>query len=183
MRCLATLIIAMLMLSGCETFSIPQYPVSQRNTAAIKNTVMTGNVHSLAVGEFTAANPGQFELRCGMNKLIKMPNNLPYEKYIREALIDELKKAGAYSLDQIEAARVITGHLESFTLNNDEGNWLIKLTITFKSGQAFTVSERFEYDELTCERAASNMIPAIQELINKIITHPVFQQKMGVEAG
>jgi hypothetical protein len=183
MRCLGILIIAGFMLSGCETFPIPQYSLSQQNTMALKNTMMMGHVSSLAVGEFNAANPGQYELRCGMNKLIKMPNSTPYEKYIREALIDELKKADAYSLDQIEADRVITGQLDTFKLDSDTDSWVIKVTISFKSGQVFTVSETFENDGRSCERAAATLIPAVQELIHKIITHPVFQSRMGVSAG
>lgn len=183
MRCLGILIVAIFMLSGCETFSARQYSLSQQNIATIKNTMMMGHVSSLAVGEFTAANPGQFELRCGINNLIKMPHNTPYEKYIREALIAELKNADVYSLDQIEAGRVITGHLDTFKLDSDTGSWVIKVTISFKSGEAFTVTETYEHDEISCERAASTLVAAVQELIHKIITNPAFQSKMGVDAG
>ena len=180
MRCLGILIVAIFTLSGCETFSVHQYSLSQQNTATIKNTIlMTGQLTSLAVGEFTASNPGQFELRCGINNLIKMPRNTPYEKYIREALIEELKKAGVHSLDQIEAGRVITGNLDTFKLDSDTGDWVIKITITFKSGESFTVSETYEHNEISCEEAASSLVTAVQELIHKIITHPVFQSKMG----
>lgn len=183
MRCLGTLLIAVFMLSGCETFTVQQYSLSRQNSIEIRNTMMLGHVPSLAVGEFTASNPGQFELRCGYNNLIKMPNDTPYEKYIRSALIDELKKADAHSLDQIEAGRVITGNLDTFKLDSDSGSWVIKVTISFKSGESFTVTEVYEHDEMSCERAASTLVPAVQQLIHKIITNPVFQKKMGVEAG
>jgi hypothetical protein len=183
MRCLGILIITIFMLSGCETFSVRQYSLSQQNTVAIKHTLMAGDISSLAVGEFTASNPGQFELRCGFNHLIKMPHNTPYEKYIRDALIDELKKADAYSLDQIEAGRVITGHLDTFKLDSETGSWVIKVTISFKSGEVFTVTENYEHDEISCEQFASTLVPAVQELIQKIITDPVFLSKMGGNQG
>ena len=183
MRCLGILIVTLLILSGCETFPVQQYSLSQENIAAIKQTMRSGHVSSLAVGEFTATTPGQFELRCGFSQLIKMPHNMPYEKFIREAFINELKKAGAYSLDQIEAARVITGHLDTFKLDSDSGSWIIKLTIEFKSGEVFTVTENYQHDEISCQRAASTLVPAIQDLIQKIITNPVFQSKMKSAAG
>jgi hypothetical protein len=178
MRHLGILILTVFVLSGCETFSAHQYSLSRENTAMIKHTMQTGHVSSLAVGEFTATNPGQFELRCGFNHLIKMPHDMPFEKYIREALIDELKEADAYSLDQIEAGRVITGHIDTFALDKDSGSWIIKVTIKFKSGEDFTVTENYQHDVVSCERAASTVVPAIQELIQKIITDPVFQSKM-----
>ena len=183
MRCLGILIVAILMLPGCETISIHQYSPSQANTVAIRNAMLMGDISSLAVGEFTASYPGSFEARCGINNLIRMPRNTTPEKYIRDALINEIKNADAYSLDQIEAGRVITGNLDRFLLDNDSGSWIIKVTISLNTGDVFTVSETYEHDEMSCERAAATLAPAVQELIHKIVSHPAFLRKMESDPG
>jgi hypothetical protein len=171
---------AIFLLAGCETFSVHQYVLSPENTVAIKNTMSEGKITSIAVGEFTAAYPGQFEMRCGMNKQIRMPNRIPFEKYIREALINELKKADAYSLDQIEAGKVISGYVDKINSNSAMGGWDIEITSTFKSGEFFTVSETYPQNGDSCEQTAAALVPAVQELIHKIVTHPTFQSKVGI---
>jgi hypothetical protein len=173
---------AVLLLAGCETFSIHNYSLSNKNTDAIISAMNTGRVSSIAVGEFSASSPGQFELSCGTNKQIRTPQHIPFEKYVREALIAELKKADAYSLDQIEADRVITGHLDKFRFNADSGGWDIDLTIRFRSGESFTVTESYLIDSTSCQDITAAALPAVQDLIYKVITHPTFQKKMGVTA-
>ena len=175
MRRLGILIAAIFLLAGCETFSIQKYSLSPVNTDAIKGAMSSGQVSSFAVGEFTAASPGHFEMRCGINGLVRTPQHIPFEKYIREAFIDELKQAGAYSLDQIEAGGVITGHLDKIEMNSDNGSWDIDLTIKFKTGAYFTVSESYQYEGASCEQTSAALVPAVQALIHRIITHPTFQ--------
>jgi hypothetical protein len=174
------LLLAVFMLAGCETFTFQQYSLSQRNIQIIRETMVSGGVSSIAVGEFTAASPGHFEIECGMNGQIRTPQDIPFEKYIREAFIDELKKADAYWLDQIEAGRVITGYLDNVKINSTTGSWDFKLIIKFKSGESFTVFESYPLDDVSCEQSAAAFVPAVQELIYKIITHPVFREKMGL---
>ena len=182
MRGLGIAVVALVMLAGCETFAVHQYPLSQRNIATIKRTMSVGEASSIAVGEFTAAAPGQSEISCGMNGQIRTPQQIPFEKYIRQAFIDDLKKADAYSLDQIEAGRVITGYLDNIKINAKDGSWDIKLIIHFKSGETYTVLESYQIEDASCEQSAAAFIPAIQELIYKIITHPTFREKMGLVA-
>jgi len=178
MRCVGILIVAIFMLSGCETVAVHQYSSARENTAAIQNAMIKGNISSLAVGEFTSSYPRPFESRCGFNNLIKLPNNTPPEKYIRDALIVELKRAGGYSLDQIEAGRVITANLDRFTLDNDSGTWIIQVTISINTGDVYTVSENHVNQEVSCEGAAAGLVAATEELIYKIVTHPAFQRRV-----
>ena len=180
MRYLGILAVAAFLLTGCETFAIHNYSLSNKNTDAIITAMNAGEVKSIAVGEFSASSPGQFEMTCGMNKQIRTPRHTPFEKYVREALIAELKKADAYSLDQIEAGKVITGHLDKFRFNSDTGGWDINLIITFKSGESFTVSESYLIDDTSCQQVTATAVPAVQDLIYKVITHPIFQKKMGM---
>jgi len=182
MRALGISVLTFFLLAGCETFSIHDYPLSQRNIETIKTTMTSGDVSSIAVGEFTAASPGHSVITCGMNGEIQTPRQISFEKYIRDALIDELKKANAYSLDQIEAGRVITGYLDNIKINSRKGSWDIKLIIRFKSGESFTVLESYPLEDVSCEQSTVAFVPAVQDLIHKIITHPVFRQKMGLSA-
>ena len=183
MRFLGILIVALFMLSGCETLQVDQYSASQQNIAAIRNAMIKAGIDTLAVGEFTSAYPNPFESRCDFNSLVRIPHNIPPEKYIRNALINELKDTGVYSLDQIEAGRVITAHLDRFLLDNDNGKWLIVITVSLNTGDVYTVTETYEFDVITCERAASSLMPAIQDLIYKIVTHPAFQRRIDNPAG
>jgi hypothetical protein len=182
MKGLSTCLLASLLLAGCETFSFHQYSLSRQNIETIKRTMAEGDVSSIAVGEFTAAAPGRTEIMCGVNSQIKTPQQISFEQYIREALIDELKRADAYSLDQIEAGRVITGYLDNIKLNSGNGSWDFKLIIRFKSGESFTVNESYLFDGTSCEQSTAAFIPAVQDLIHRIITNPLFREKMGLTA-
>ena len=173
-------ILALILLVGCETFTFHQYSLSQRNIDTIRETMALGGVSTLAVGEFTATRPGQSEIGCGLNGEISTPQEVTFVKYIREAIIDELKKARVYSLDQIEAGRVITGNLNSVKLNTGSGSWDINMTITFKTGKSFTVAESYQFDDVSCEQSAAAFNPAVQELIYKIFTNHTFRENLGV---
>ena len=180
MRGIAISVFALLVLAGCETFSFHQYSMSQRNIDAIKRTMANAGVSTLAVGEFNAAAPGRSDITCGINGQIRTPQQVPFEQYIREAFIDEIKKANVYSLDQIEADRVITGYLDNIKLDSNNGNWDFKLIITFKSGKSFTVMESYPFEGSTCEKSAAAFNPAVQDLIFNTINHPVFRQDLGL---
>ena len=173
-------ILALILLVGCETFTFHQYSLSQRNINTIRKTMALGGVSTLAVGEFTATRIDQSGVDCGLNGEIRTPQQVTFVKYIREAIIDELKKAKVYSLDQIEAGRVITGNLNSVKLNTSSGSWDINITITFKTGESFTVAESYQFDDVSCEQSAAAFNPAVQELIYKIFTNPTFRENIGV---
>ena len=175
-----SILVLILLLVGCETFTFQQYSLSQRNIDTIRETMALGGVSTLAVGEFTATRPSQSEIGCGLNGEISTPQEVTFVKYIREAIIDELKKARVYSLDQIEAGRVITGNLNSVKLNTGSGSWDINITITFKTGKSFTVAESYQFDDVSCEQSAAAFNPAVQELIYKIFTNPTFRENFGV---
>ncbi len=180
MRGVAISVFALLALAGCETFSFHQYSMSQRNIDAIKQTMAEAGKSTLAIGEFNAAASGLSNVDCGINGQIRTPHQVPFVQYIRDALIDEVKKANAYSLDQIEADKVITGYLDNIKLNSSNGSWDFKLIITFKSGKSFTVMESYPFDGSSCEQSAAAFNPAVQDLIFNIINHPVFREELGL---
>ena len=97
-----------------------------------------------------------------------------YAQFIRNALLTELKFGAIYS----ETAPVtISGRLDkvdnSTALSTD---WTFEVTISSSKGKSITILENYNYNgsvvgtaSSTCGAAASAFVPAVQNLIEKII--------------
>jgi hypothetical protein len=90
--------------TGCSSYAVAKYGVSVENVSTLR---ALGD-EKINVGAFGAAKPGQTAIMCRAVGPVRTPDGGPFEEYIRKALIDELRVAGAFS----DAASVtLTGHL------------------------------------------------------------------------
>jgi hypothetical protein len=126
--------------------------------------------HGIGVGRFKMARD-PVELSFAPGARVETPGGESFATYLREALVSELKTAGVYS----EAAPVtLTGVVESiqFSHSSQQGEWQIVLTVYSSSGISVQVEERHS----SGERPPEAFMPAVQELIAKLVHDPRFRE-------
>lgn len=171
-RNLLTIIVLSLVLSGCSTYAANRYSISVDNVTALK-TISGAQIN---VGQFTATKPGLTEIMCRGVGPIKSPDGETFENYIRKAFLDELKIAGLYSGS---SSITLTGNLDFIDFSSNSGTWNLAATIKSSNGRLISVSENYPYTtsfygETACNQTAQALMPAVQDLISKIIHHPEF---------
>ena len=163
-----------LTMQACSTYSTDRYSLNSNNIVTLKD--YQGN--DISVGEFTATEPGQTSTTCRAVGPISTPDGETFENYIRNALISEMQIAEVYVEN---ADTVIRGNLNRIKPNSMDGTWDISVTVASNNGVSFTVEELFDYKtsfygETACNQTAQAMMPAVQNVITKIVTHPKFNE-------
>jgi hypothetical protein len=169
---LATVVV--LLLTGC-THTTARYAVSTENVVALRS--LKGR--TVAVGPFTAAEPGRTSIWCRGGAPVEVPGGTPFEVYIRQALLDELTLAELYAPG---APVTLTGHLESLDFTSGlmiTGAWTIAMSLRSSNGQMLSVHHIHEFStayigDIACGRVAAAFAPAVQAVITKLVRHPQF---------
>lgn len=172
MRSILAFIVLALFISGCSTYAANRYSISVDNVTALKT--LTGK--QLNVGQFSATKSGLTKIMCRGVGPIKSPDGETFANYIRKAFIDELKLAELYSEN---APVTLTGNLDNIDFSSGSGTWNLAATIKSSNGKFLTVSEKYSYTtsysgETACNQTAQALMPAVQDLISKIIRHQEF---------
>ena len=175
MKMLAVLL-AVLFLSACSTFTPQRYSISADNNVALK-AIGIGNID---VGAFSG--PSSFDSACRGAGPIAPPDNMSFEAYIQKALVDELKVAGMY--DDKAPKTTLTGAVEKLSFSSSRGltggEWDISLRINSSNGKSLSVSEHYEFEsgfvaDTACKQTAEAYLPAVQDLLGKAIRAPEFK--------
>ena len=178
------LLLAVLVTSGCSSFTIPRYGLSAENVTGLRKLGQKINV-----GRFTATPSSRTEIGCRAKGPVRTPDGRPFEEYIQRALSEELKVADMLS----ESASVtLTGNLDKIDFSSMTGEWTINLTFRSSNGRSLTVSTKYDYktgpafmfapwgggqaaaDERACAETAQAFVPAVQVLIGKLVHHAEF---------
>jgi len=165
-----------LTMSGCSTYSVNRYAVSVDNISALKQT----DGSKLQIGEFNSAQKSQTSIMCRGVGPIKTPDGQTFEGFIRKAFIDELKMADVYAS---EAPVTLMGTLDSIDFSSASGQWNIAMTIKSSNGESLSVVENYSftssfYGETACNQTAQALMPAVQNLIGKIVQNNQFLSLM-----
>jgi predicted small secreted protein len=172
-----------LLLSGCQTFNAQMYGVSTDTNYAIKSLKLN---ETISVGEFSLGKP--LDTTCRAVGPISLPNNLTFQSYIKKAFEDELKVSGAYAYKAPKV--VLSGRINKLDMSSSKGllrgYWDIDLTLESSNGQSITDSEYHEFDSgfegiSACQNTANAFMPAIQNLIGKIMRSPKFKNLVTVK--
>lgn len=123
------------------------------------------------VGAFTASKPGEVEIMCRGVGPIKTPDGEPFSDYVRKALVDELKIANVFSTT---APVTLTGKLDAIDFSSATGQWNLTLTVRSSNGKTINASEQYAYTtsyygETACNQTAQALMPAVQNLVGKVI--------------
>jgi hypothetical protein len=167
------LLLAVISLNGCSTYAVQRYSISTDNVMALREI----KDKKINVGSFTSQQPGLSSITCRGVGPIKTPDGEAYSEYVRKALIDELKIADVYSS---EAPITLTGQLNSIDFSSNSGEWNFSLTINSSNGRSMTASESYSYTtsfygETACNQTAQAVMPAVQDLIGKVVRNPEFK--------
>ncbi|RUO18522.1 hypothetical protein CWE08_11435 [Aliidiomarina iranensis] len=170
--CLISLVV--LAASGCSTYSVNRYAVSVDNISSLKTMVNS----KINVGDFNAAGESRTSITCRGVGPIKTPDGDSFESFIRKAFVDELKMAEAFDTD---APVTLTGTLDSIDFSSTSGSWDIAMTINSSNGESLSVSESYSftssfYGETACNQTAQALMPAVQNLIGKIVRDENFPE-------
>lgn len=163
--------IAMILLAGCSMSAQP-YAISPDTVAALR----THKGVSVKVGPFTAREPGRNDTLCRLYGTVKTPGGVPFETFVRDALRAELLVAG---LEAADAPVTLTGHLERMDISSHSGTWFTGMTLTSSNGARLTVADEYEFNwsfmaDRACREATTALVPAVQSLIRKAVSHPEF---------
>ncbi len=169
-------------LSACSSFTASRYAISVDNVAEIKRTVAVTPGTRVSVAPFTAApGKGKREFSCRLAGPVRSPDGQPFQDYIRKALIDELRLAEAYAES---GSPTIVGHLRDIAFSSFEGIWRLTLDVQSDTGTSYSVSEVYAFGQTfvgvsACNEGARALLPATQNLIKKVVTHPKFSDLIG----
>ena len=167
---------AALSLSACSTYMPQRYSINADTDVALK-TINAGNIN---VGSFQG--PPDFDNSCRAAGPIAPPDNMSFEGYIQNALADELKVAGKF--DGKSPTVTLNGIVEQLSFSSSRGitggTWDIGLKVISSNGQSTYVSEHYEFKsgfiaDTACKQTAEAFLPAVQDLIGKLVKAPEFK--------
>ena len=171
-----TVFLLVLGLNGCSTYMPQRYSISADNNVALK-AINAGNIN---VGPFKG--PVNFDNSCRAAGPISPPDNMSFEAYIQKALADELKVAGKF--DDKAPKITLSGELEQLGFSSTRGltggSWDIGLRVKSSNGKSMSATEHYEFNsgwvaDTACKQTAEAYLPAVQDLIGKLIKSPEFE--------
>jgi hypothetical protein len=166
------LAIIVITVSGCSTYAVNRYSVSTDNVVSLRAL----NGTKLNIGEFTSSDPSKTEIMCRGVGPIKTPDGQTFENFIKKAFTDELKIAEVYSSS---SPVTLSGNLDAIDFSSNSGNWELELTVKSTNGESISVTENYSYTtsflgETACNQTAQALVPAVQNLIGKIVRSSEF---------
>jgi hypothetical protein len=169
---------SLLLFSGCAN-KVPNYASSPQNIRAVKNLHKEEQA-TVSIAGFKAKNEGESKVMCRLATPVGTPDGMTFAKYVEDALAVELEMG---DIIDPKSKVIISGNLENVYGSTVLGNayWEHTLKLTSTNGKSMEVMSRYDYESsFTAYSACSEMqrsyLPAVQELVNKIITDPRFKE-------
>ena len=169
-----SLVIGLLVLSGCSTMQPPRYSVSVDNIQTMK-TFGAARVAVVSLNE-----PAEFSSNCRLMGPIEPADGLSISQFVTKAFNDEFKMAGLYAMDGVKITGDITRIEFSSITGLTNGYWDIGLNLKSSNGRMLAVSNKYTFksgfDAITaCNATADALSPAVQDLIKMTVSHPDFK--------
>lgn len=159
---------ASLALVGCGHYATGRYAISTDNALALRSM----DDAQVNVGAFTDPK-NTVTVSCTGEGPVATVDGEPFAAFIQKAFEDELKMAGIYS----EAApTTITATLDKIDVSTAlDSQWELQLTVQSTNGTSIVVNEIYDYGyswapgDGECVQAAVAFVPAVQNVIGKVI--------------
>ena len=120
------------------------------------------------------------QITCRAVGPIKTPDGESFEDFIRKAFVSELVIGEIYAPT---APVTITGNVDSldFSSGLTDAAWDIALTVRSSNGRSLSAKERYPftasyYGETGCNNTAHALMPAVQNLVGKVVRDAVFPE-------
>jgi len=166
---------------GCATYHAPPYVGSTENVIAVQDKSI-GKKSQVKVNDFKAASTVNQSIMCRAAGPVKPSAGETFEKYIEDALRDELFEAGIY---HSKANIQIDGLLKRINFETTgNSSWDIELEVSSNTGTSYTVNVVYEFSgsfmaEHACRDGAEALVEAVQALILEVIQDPDFKNLVG----
>ena len=177
------LIVASLVLSGCAHVS-PNYSLSAENVASMRALSSTAS-RKISVGSFTSSEPGKHSILCRAAGPIEAPQGQPFDSFIRDALVGELKLAGLY---QENAPTTLEGKLTNIDFNSNigAGKWTIQMAFSGNGVTPFNVESSYSFStnfiaDIACEQVSQALPVATKGFIKDVTLNPEFRKLFSSE--
>ncbi|MGO4307917.1 hypothetical protein [Cupriavidus sp. RAF12] len=174
--------VSALCLAACSTYMPQRYSISADNNVALKS-LSVGNIN---VGSFSGVK--DFNGMCRGAGPIAPPDSISFEAYVQKALADELKVAGMF--DDKTPKVTLSGALTQLEFSSSRaltgGSWDIGLVVSSSNGKKVSASEHYEFNsgfiaDTACKQTAEAYLPAVQNLIGKVVKSPEFKSLVVAE--
>jgi hypothetical protein len=159
---------------GCAAMNAPRYSVSVDNSLALKKLEgCNARISSIKMAV-------QYNSSCRMAGQVNPPDGMTIPQFIEKAFNDELKNAGIYDASKGTAlSGVLTKVGFSSTSGVTRGWWYLGLKLSTAGGKSMNAENNYEFESgfegmTACYQTAQALGPAVQDLINKIVTDPKF---------
>ncbi len=165
-----------MLLTACSTYTTPRYSINADTNVALKSL----SISNVAVGTFTP--PANFDSHCRAAGPLAPPDGMSHTAYFKKALEDELKVAGAHT--STNPTVTLSGTVNKLSFSSSRsltgGSWDIDVTLQSSNGQSMTANEHYEFEsgfiaDTACKQTAEAYLPAVQNLIGKIVLSPEFK--------
>ncbi|MDP5133609.1 MAG: hypothetical protein NWQ54_22225 [Paraglaciecola sp.] len=175
MKKLGFTVILIAMLTGCTSITTARYSVSIDNNQALKAYAGSAvKLESLTLGT-------KYDADCRMAGPIMAIDKMTINQFVMKAINDELKFGNVYS----ESGTKLTGTLTKVEFSSSEGLtngwWDLYITLDSSNGKSMQASNKYDFksgfDAITaCNNTAQALGPAVQDLINVIVSDPAFKE-------
>lgn len=170
--------VTLILLTTACAHTSQRYGLSAENVAMLQQLKQSSDA-TLQVARFTTFSPGLNSILCRAAGPVEPPDQRPFEIYIRDALISELKISGIFSE---KSDSVLHGHLEhiDFSSNIGAGSWTIRMRFNKANEAPFTVENVYPFStnfiaDIACSQVAQALNAATQDFLKKTFEHPSFK--------
>lgn len=160
-------------LHACATPVTPRYSANTDNILALRKL----NTSGVYVGEI--AEPSKDDVKCRGIGRMRLQDGLTHAQFIRRALVDELKLAGAFA--DAPGRVTLTGGLIEIDSSSGmgDGHWSMALLLRSSNGGTMKVSNVYSFHAgfaatAACNNVAQAFVPAVQEIIGKAVRSSEF---------
>lgn len=176
MKTIMTVLAAASLLTACSTYTTPRYSINADTNVALKSL----GVSNVAIGAFTG--PVAFDTSCRAAGPLAPPDGMTHTAYFKKALEDELKVAGAHAAGSPKV--ILSGSVDKLSFSSSRGltggSWDIDVTLRSSNGKSITANEHYEFEsgfiaDTACKQTAEAYMPAVQNLIGKVVRMPEFK--------
>lgn len=158
---------------GCSSVPINRYATSAHNVSVLRKS----EHKKINVGKFQDA---QDRKKIGCRGLsLSAPDDDSFAAYIQKALVSDLMMADIFD---INSDVTLTAVIDKLELKSTSGaNWDIELTINSSNGRSIKLAEIYKFESAfngdeACRNASQAFVPAVQNLISKLVRSPEFSQ-------
>ncbi len=176
---LLALVISAFIITGCSSLSINSYSIPNDNLN--KMDEYSKYNYKIKVGNFTSNLKDNKKFGCRAATL-KVPDNLTFQEYLRNSMINEFQLGGIYSY---KANIEIKGNINAIKLDTPlmvgKARWDLDVDIYINGKEKFNIKSTYNFPSAfngiqACENSSYYFVKAVQDLISKMIDNNNFKK-------